>query len=748
MLFRYILVISLFISGSVFANTPDYGWKVSGNYSEFYINKKKVFDTRQKIQHLPTDLSEELMVEFALAAGEYYIAHKDKENLSNLIYLLRKSPDDYKLADVLLSFFWKYEKNENSDAEKKLTKYIRSESDNYQKHVASMLLFFLKKKGNSSKVKYSDIRSFNCSNNKKYFSLCRILKLRTHMEYLTSATKSIKREFMNMDRLLAPFFEEVSLSYVPMINKVYPDLGARLAYLGFANEAVHFQNMVITGEALVSKFDLVSYERLSFYYMIQGDFVSAENVLANALGQLTSVTVMKNNILLKLGMIAYIRKDYKTSLKYLTKLDLKFWGRTLKNPITDEPISINGARNLISLAVWKGRSPTMAVKALNKLNSTKPNEEELFIKLRIAQIIFSERPKAAEKMTDDIIYTAQSKGWKRVEYLATLMNGYTNIINKKYRKSVIQFTKSYGILGNTEPAIRNEWIRQSGMLLARISARERGAHSKNFDRLIRFAYNAGLDTDLMGIQYYLDEKYGVDSFKQSAIDYYLRFKDYDYILSALYHHNIKKRNQGILTNKSTLQVPAVDENLSNFNGFRPALDNIYYKGSHSKLRKELSSSLLKMNEEFDLSNLKKATIPIIAIFEFSGNHYVISYNPGYKNRWTLETFKSSEYNSGSYYRKLYSSFSFLNGSDSFQIFYNKEGLDLFKNLKQNRKGKTALFFYNFNKDSSITKYLKMTGVDCPSMKLKSEKLNLYSTEYFEGLKFFEKSNRLHIWSMT
>lgn len=70
----------------------------------------------------------------------------------------------------------------------------------------------------------------------------------------------------------------------------------------------------------------------------------------------------------------------------------------MKNPFYDDFISINGARSLISLSLWKSKSAVNAVRALKQLNSeSKVTEDSLFIRLRIAQIMMNDKPETAEK---------------------------------------------------------------------------------------------------------------------------------------------------------------------------------------------------------------------------------------------------------------------------------------------------------------------------------------------------------------
>lgn len=70
----------------------------------------------------------------------------------------------------------------------------------------------------------------------------------------------------------------------------------------------------------------------------------------------------------------------------------------MKNPFYDDFISINGARSLISLSLWKSKSAVNAVRALKQLNAeSKVTEDSLFIRLRIAHIMMHDKPEMAEK---------------------------------------------------------------------------------------------------------------------------------------------------------------------------------------------------------------------------------------------------------------------------------------------------------------------------------------------------------------
>jgi hypothetical protein len=741
----FLSIFLMFFSLAVNGNPLPQGWDFSGSNPTLFLKGKKVHQIGESLSSLPAGLNREEVIEFSLMVSEYYIQKLDKEKVSELLALLKQEEKDYALLESLIGFFWRQEKSEYSESESKLKDYIRSEKDPLYSAIAEKLYFFLQKKPpKNAKITYDDLKSLNCSRTKGYYSLCRVLKLRTHLEYIQESKIDTVNEYSNLDRLLAPFFEEEELQYLPYLEKVFPDSGAKLTYLGLAFEGAHFQEILIKSEKLTGRFDTTSYEKLSFYQMVSGNFTGAEEALNTALKGIRSVNVLKNGILLKLGMLNYVKKDYKKALEYLVQLNFKYWGRTLKNPITDDQITINGARDLLALALWKGRSAAVAVKALGELKTTKPNEEDLFMRLRIAHIMFKDRPKATEKMTEDIIYTAQGKGWRRVEYAATLLNGYTNIINKKHRKSVIQFTKSYGILGNSDPSYTSEWVRQSGMLQARIAGRERGNHAPSFMKLINSMNNLEPNTHLLGVRFFLDQRYGPDEFLKQGINYFISTKNYEYLLTTLYYNSLWEGKPDSLIGQGELQVVEVGRKLNLYKGFRPAIDNVYFKGTLSSIRDKYISHSKKETDHFDVNVLKKASLPAIIIIPFQEQYFAMGYEPESK-KWTLQIFNATEFKTDTYYKRLLSSFGFLEKFSSYQIFLNPAGLDLYQYLARRRLGGNGYLFFGFNKDSRLANS-EPVGVDCGSRDGKLSSVNYFSMEHFEGSRAMDISKRLLIWN--
>jgi len=741
---KLILFYLLFFCFPIFANSIFYGWQIKSNIPTLYLKGKVVFQANENLIELPTNFTKEEMINYALLVGEFYISKYEKENILQLIQLLKKEKENYEFLQMLLSVFWKLEREEFSQAETELKSYLKQETNSFTKELAQKIFSYIQRKNvKIDNVTYEDLKNFQCKESNNYYSICRVIKLRMYFDYIYREKVDVTREYSNLDRLLAPFFEEEELAHLPFLDRLIPDLPAKLAFLGFATEAIHFQKMLITLEKITGKFDVISYEKLAFYQMVSGNFSEAEESFIFALKNLKASSVVRNSILLKLGMLYYIKKDYKQALDSLAQLNFKYWGRTLKHPILDEPIFINGARDLIALVIWKAKSPALAVKALGELKTNKPNEEELFFRLRIAHILLQDKPAIAEKMTEDIIYIAQSKGWKRVEYAATLLNGYANLINKKYRKSVIQFTKSYGILGSSDPSFTNEWMRQVGMILARIYGKERGNHSATLMKLIQAMRDSALNDNLLTVRLYLDSRYGSEEFLQKSINYFLSEKKYDYLVTSLFYYYIWNQKPELATYQGSLQVSEVNRRIHLYKGFRASLDNVYYKSFLSNFRESYSKELSKQNDAFDLNLIQKASLPVLMIFPFKDQYFAIAYFPESK-KWNVQVFNSTEYQSITYYNRLLTNFPFLTKDSSYQIFFNLPGLDLYKYLSRQKISSFGYFFFGFNKDSFLSNS-EPVGVECSKEK-KLSSVTYYPVEYFEGSKMFEISNRLYIWS--
>lgn len=741
----FFCLLLLVLSFSLPAVSLETSWEINTTFSSLQMGGMKVFDSRESLKQLPQNLNQDQLIDFSLLVGEFYLLKNDKDAYFNLVSLLKSSSNDYVLLEELMEYFWRKEKGDQSQAESNFEEYLRKESNPYFLSLGNSFYNQFSKKKNSPKLDLNELRNLACNRNKSYFTLCRLTKLRAELEILGFEVTQPQREYQILDRLLAPFFEDNDLTYIAFLDQMIPDLSPKLAYLGFAGEAVHFQKMLLMAEKLGSKFDVVVHERLAFYQLLQNDLDAAEDTLYSSLKNLRTLSIIRNGILLKLGAIAFLRKDYEQSLIYFTGLNLKYWGRTLRHPIIDDAITPNGAREMIALVISLGKNTGLAVEVLNRLKSTKVDEEDLFIRLRIAQIMIKSRPALSEKITDDIIYTAQSKGWKRLEYAATILNGYACIINKKHRKAVVQFTKSGGILGSGDSSYASEWVRLSGMLTARVQGKEAGNHSVSYQKLISLLKKEIGSQDEMLLKMYLDSRFSPEEFLKQAQSYFLSTRDYESLLTTLHLENSQRPN--VSYKKTMLQVPEVHKRTKKFRGFRPQLDNIYYMGYQSKAREEIYQKMTQETDELNPGFIKKLNDPFIAIFPVGETVNLIGYQPE-KNRWTYSVLSSSEYNTSSYYNKILNSFLFIDKGSVFQIYLNKSGLDLYQVLKKNGYASHARLFFSFQHGSKKEpKDLETVAPDCVGDK-KIASFNYYPIDYYDGTKTFDSQARLQIWKFS
>lgn len=728
---------------------PYTGWEIGNNHSVLYVNDLSVFDTRDNIRYLPQKLNSEQVQQYALYASEYFIARGDKEGLTNLVNLLRSDKNNnYDFVANLLLIFWKIEKAELNDVYSRLDDIISKEENTLYVNIAKVIKSNLKKTTIPSDTKEA-IKNLNCSRNKPMYAYCRLIKVSVHFENLVDNSDYPHRDFLNLDRLVAPFFEEFELAHVAFISKFVFEMPSKLAHLGFAYEAVHFQKMLVNVQKLSGTFDLIEHERLSYYHMLNDDLTSAEESLAYASKKIPALTMNKNSLFLKLGAIAFLRKDYKQSLNYYLELNLKDWNKSIKNPFYDDYISINGARSLISLSLWKSKSAVNAVRALNKLNTEATiTEESLFLRLRIAQIMMLDKPDMAEKISEDILYIAQSKGWKRVEYAATIMNGYCSIISKKYRKATVQFTKSYGIMGGSDPVFMSEWMRASGMLIARVQGGERGNHTSSFRSLLQSMRNEEPLDELLMVKNFLDSRFDSEAFFKTAVYYFAHTKNYQALVEFLYHYQKMKFKSTSIVGKTVLQIPDVVKRIKQYRSFRPNSDLQYTRSNYSKLRDTESSKLTAEWDIFDSNSLKDLRDPFVAAFSFNEKIYVISYNPESKDKWSLSHHNSIDYRTTGYYNKIFSNIPFLDKANNIQIFMNPLGVDLYQAMKKNNALLNVRLFYRFNKGNNKSdSELQPVAVSCENgSETVANGIQFLPTEYFEGIKTFSTDSRLHIWN--
>lgn len=739
-LFKLSTIYLLFAIPAFLYAVPYTGWETYSSYSELYMNGNKVFDSRFDSGSFPRYFNDSEKIDYALFLSEYYISKDDRAKLNKLKIHLYSVPD-YSLAVSLIDFFWYSSKKKYDKAEHIISDYLKREKNLYHSLLASSVLELVGENKTLSEESASSLRKFRCKVSEPYYSLCKILRLVERIEDLSILSSNIYYDYMRIDKEMASFYEDPRLYYLYFFSKVFSELPIKLATLGFASEAAYFQKMLIQSENLYA-LNVKSYERLSYYQLLLDELDNAETTLKLIVDRLNSAPLTKNNILLKLGAIAYYRKDYHKSLDYYLSLNINSWSRYLINPFFGEPMTINGVRDLLSVFIWKSKSSLKAIEALNSIQSQKEiTEEDLFIRLRIAHILMDEKPKVAEKISEEIIYIAQSRGWKRIEYAATLMNGFCHILMKSYRKAVIQFTKSYGILRDSDPSFTVEWIRKYGLLVSKKSSRGHYYADKMYSSIWSILEKEKRNEDIFALRNYIDEKFNEQSFFQDMIDHFIKRKKYSHLLEYMYTYQQKHARMTTINKQGLSQIPIVNNRIKLYKGFRLKKDSSYFKGSWKKLREKISSKLEKNYYSFDSSAIHKAKDPLIVGLFYENKIYIFSYDTGaYRNKWNLEVYEASEFGSTEYYKNIYNSINFLNRNRNIQIYMNPIGVDLYQYLKK-IPDLNIRFFYNFQKNKIDDKKNKMISIRCGNNYQNIEKLTYRLPKYFEGkLTIYDQGN--------
>jgi len=727
------------------------GWDIGRTSSALFIEGRKVYESTGKISAFPGFLKEDQKIDLAFYLTDFFLLKGDKEGIANIIYLLRNEKGDYKLADFLISALWKIKKNDIEGAKKKLNEFSGLSSDDFQKKIASIIAENLTSQS-SSPESLDVLRNLSCIKNQNYYSICRFLKLKSQIDKLSIQSTNFHRDYLNLDRVLAPFFEEYILNQPHLINRLIPKLPEKLAYLGFAEEAVHFQNLILQREQIAGDTKISTFEKISFYQMLSGNIAGAEEILRQSIkAGAAKNPEEKNQIFLKLGAIAYIRKEYKQSMNYYMNLNFKKWNNQIYNPFRFEPISVGQAKDLVSVTIWKLRGPVKAVKALKliKKPDSKLSEEDLLIRSRIAQIIFPDKPDVAEKIAEEVIYTAQSRGWKRAEYAGTLLQGYIHIINKNYRKSVIHFTKSYGILGENDPEMTSERMRLNGIISAHLASGEIAPVEKPLHTLMRYMRTTPENDDISAVKYFLDSRFSLESFVKKSILYFSETKQYSSLLKLLYSNSRIGYHELGMNSKGILQVPFVAKRLKLYASFRPKDENSFYSGIQATMSRTEAERSHDAFDNFDDSNFSQLKNPFVAGIAFQKDIYLFLYLPDKSsdNSWKMAKFASSDYKGNLFNKTLVEFSEQVPKNKILQIYFNSIGIDIYQHLKSKGNGYYSLF-HNFSLTAEKNKRdsTQLIPVTVLPENRTIGTIKSYTAANFEGSRTFDEKNRLHIWN--
>ncbi|PJZ67162.1 tetratricopeptide repeat protein [Leptospira wolffii] len=727
----------------------DYGWTGSPGNFVLVMDGNTVLNKESEFKSFPEGLNSGQKSEFALLAGEYLLLNKDSVRFSNLIQLL-KQDKELGFAEVLLAYFQDVYFSRKGNGESLLKSWNAPAGDSYQKELADSARNVLLHKKHSEKIK--------CSPKKQYYSLCRALRLEGYLADIKPGDQSHEKEYTNLQRILSPFpgisdQEEKELKHIPFLSNILPGVSDHLAELGLARDAIHFSKIGIVAENLGGRMIAHSYEKLAYYYLVDGDPNSAEKVLKYIIDRQGEIAPSyKNSLYLKLGTLAYLQGDSSRALDYYLNLDFLHWSSRILHPFLGDPISINSARDLVSVAVWKSKNSHKAVDALQSVSTPKNlTEDDLFTKLRIIQILSEDEPEVASKLAMDLSFLAQSKGWRRVEYSATLLHGFLQLKTNNLRKAIIEFTKAGGILKETDPSYKEEWIRLNGLFLShKESSNLRGV--KGFlDQAIRISSAGYSDDKVYEMKSYLPPLFGTKNLENAAVDFYTRH-GYNSDLLSLFVHGEENSEYQEDDSLSDLAIARTHIRILRYKGFYPP-GREPWKSSWSEIRSKEAARIREEADPLRNLNLRRISHPLLAVFVRDKRIFLFSKDGDSSDLEVkeLNTDSPTSYSAQSAYRSALDSFS---KKDKIQIYLNASGVEAAEYLRKEFPDSDIKLFRRFDRREENDTAKKIYGPSCENLfpKHSSEGEGKFAWQsfplpYYDGSKLLQAKSSLLIWNL-
>ncbi|EMY70746.1 hypothetical protein [Leptospira vanthielii] len=747
----FLCCISALPAGSLMSQSQrNHGWVVAGTSSKLLIQGKEILNARDEFRFKnPEGMSQIQEIDYYLMLGEYYLRKKDKVGIANILYDLRTKKGEYAFADFLLTSLWKQSQGEEVQAVKVLDTYIQKEPNTYFRNLAKNMRTNLFQTGEDEKK--SMIR-MDCQKTKPYYSLCRVFRLQYYIDLPSGKEKDMHKHFVNIMRVNSPFFEDPNLEWIPLLDRIDEDLPAKLSFLGFVREGIHLQKMIMDLERISDGFvGENSNERMAFFQILLGDYPGAEESLLNFLrltkGKKASIL---NRIYVKLGALAYFQKDYKKSLDYYLKLDLNNWSADIHHPFLNEPMSISGVKDLISVSLYKVNGADAALKALQKIKDPeKLTEADIWPKLRISQMLMDQNPELSSRLTDEIIYMAQEKKWRRLEYAATILQGYNQIYRKEFRKSTIELTKSRGILDEENSFYAAEFLRNFGFVFAHTASGKKGPVNGNIRDGVTDYLQNNLYEDLYYIRNYRPLAFSTDLFFEYALSHLRDDNDVWGLLDSIYKYNaVKWIRGGKGSPHSLLQIQFVDKQFQYLSGFSTARESKFFDSTYADSR-ETESQIQRKTEEESVRNLESAKLPTILLLPYKDEFYLFTFNPreSKRNQLSWKVIRSQRPDTSDVIDSVRELISSSKDADTVQIYLNESGASLMRSLKKEMKETGFIFFFSLLPQTEVQKPLNVFSWKCPQnmRSLEGKGMNLVETAYFEGSRILKEKERLHLW---
>ncbi|WP_108959804.1 hypothetical protein [Leptospira ellinghausenii] len=746
--FSFIILIS---HTTIYAqNQRNHGWIVSGTQGKLIIQGKEQLTIRDDFRFkTPESLTTNQEIDFYLMLGEYYLRKKDKVGIANILYDLRTKKGEYSFADFLLTSLWKHSQGDEVQAIKTLDTYIQKEPNTYFRNLAKNMRTNLFQTGEDEK---KTMVRMDCQKTKPYYSLCRVFRLQYYIDLPTGKDKDMHKHFVNIMRVSSPFFEDTNLEWIPLLDRIDEDLPAKLSFLGFVREGIHFQRMIMDLERITDgTYNENSIERLAFFQILLGDYNGAEdsfqNFLKSARGKKTSIL---NRIYVKLGALAYFQKEYKKSLDYYIKLDLNNWSSDIHHPFLNEPMTLAEVKDLISVSLYKVNGSESALKALQKIKDPeKLTEADIWPKLRISQMLMDQNPELSSRMTDEIIYMAQEKKWRRLEYAATILQGYNQIYRKEYRKSTIELTKSRGILDEENAFYAAEFLRNFGFIFAHTASGKKGPVNGNIkDGLSDYLLNHPYE-DLYYIRNYRPLAFSTDLFFEYALSHLRDDNDVWGLFDTLFKYNSVKTQRNTKGSPHSLfQIPYVHQQFKFLSGFSTARESKFFDSTYAESR-ETENLIQRKNEEENTRSLESVKLPTVFLLPYKDEFYVFTFNPkdSKRNQLNWKMVRTQRPDASDILDVVRELVSANKDHDKIQIYLNDSGMGLFRSLKKEMKEQSFVFFFSLYPNTDTQKPLNLYSWKCPTNmhSLDGKGITLVDTAYFEGSRILKDKERLHLW---
>ena len=165
--------------------------------------------------------------------------------------------------------------------------------------------------------------------------------------------------------------------------------------------------------------------------------------------------------------------------------------------------------------------------------------------LRQAQILLTQDWKTAQKNAEDVSYIAQEKGWLKLEYFATILDGWGHYRLKNYYKALICFTKARNMLpAHTAKKTHIAISQHLGMLLTRLQiAKKRNRQKRIYKKIEKTIYNKVFDTPFAFFAYWIP--FQRNFYMQNIISHQHAHQQNNLALATLHRYQRYKKNHFI-----------------------------------------------------------------------------------------------------------------------------------------------------------------------------------------------------------